>query len=174
MSLLLRSTLRFLIALACLKTERFASQTFTVQEVMPSSPKNFAKRAAKTLPVAWVCFAVAYSLVPVISEGLKGALRLEFLPVAGIGIAAVSAGHVSGALALTGGALAAGEIGTAQGVFALILGSGLGTACRVLRQDAGYYFGLFSPGTAAKLLCLNLATILPLIFLNLAVAYLAL
>lgn len=89
-------------------------------------------------------------------------------------VAAGSIAHVSSALAMAGGALASGELNTEQAVFALILGSGLGTATRILRQNAGYYFGLFPARTAQKMLFLNFITIMPVIIINILIAGLAL
>lgn len=67
-----------------------------------------------------------------------------------------------------------GALSVTQAYFALILGSGLGTVIRIFRQDAGYYFGLFPPSFAAKLLIMNAAAIIPLVGVNLIFAGLAL
>ena len=92
---------------------------------------------------------------------------LEFLPLAGWTVAAGSVARVSVALALAGGALSSGELNIAQAVFALILGSGLGTATRLLRMNAGYYFGFFPARTAAKMLLTNFIVIMSFFILNL-------
>ena len=57
---------------------------------------------------------------------------------------------------------------------AIVLGSGLGIATRVLRQNAGYYFGLFNAKLARKMLFWNLMTVLPLVFLCVIIAALPL
>ena len=82
----------------------------------------------------------------------------SFLPLVGWAVAAASVAHVSAALALTGGSLAAGELSAAQAVFALLLGNGLGIVTRALRQNAGYYFGLFPAGLARSMLFWNVGT----------------
>lgn len=173
-SLLARSILRFVIALFMVRREGAG---------VPSSSYSFSgaeyhhgmrRKIFRTLPVAWLMFGIAYSLVPVAEGYLRGKFAGGFLPVSGWAVAAASIGHVRGALSLAGGAIEAGNLTVTQGVFALVLGSGLGTVTRVLRQDAGYYYGLFPRSTATKMLIMNLATILPLIMINLLFAGLAL
>ena len=136
---------------------------------------SLISRLIKTLPYAWIFFAATYSLVPMVNKFFENNMKFfSFLPLSGWTVAAGSVAHVSSALALAKGALLSGELSTAQAVFALILGSGLGTATRILRQNAGYYFGLFPPETARKMLAMNFLTVMPLIILNLIFAGLAL
>ena len=97
-----------------------------------------------------------------------------FIPLAGWAVSAASIGHVNAALSIAGGAIHSGELSVSQGVFSLILGSGLGTVTRILRQNAGYYYGLFDGQTATRMLMMNFATIIPLIVINLIFAGLAL
>ena len=188
LSLLLRSAARFFLAYSFLKNAhqaaartlpiKISSDAGSLAPIVPPNACGKQRKAAShilmTLPTAWICFAVTYSLVPF----LKGYFRAKFtgslLPLCGWGVAAASLGHISSALALAGGGLASGELRESEAVFALILGSGLGTATRLLRQNAGYYFGLFSPKTAQKLLFLNFITIMPIIMMNLLFSGLAL
>ena len=141
--------------------------------------KSFGKRIWKTLPLAWLLFAATYALAPWADRALQewfarpGGLG-AFLPLAGWTVAAGSIAHISAALALAGGSLAAGELTTAQAVFALILGSGLGIVTRTLRQNSGYYFGLFPADLARQMLFWNLGTMLPLVLLSLLLAALPL
>ena len=174
LSLLLRSALRFALALSLLKRKHLAGNSLTISGSPKALQPHSLKRIIKTLPVAWGCFAVTYSLVPFLNAYFQARFTGAILPLAGWGVAAASLGHISSALALAGGALAGGELNMSQAVFALILGSGLGTATRILRKDAGYYFGLFPPKTAQKLLCLNFFTIMPIIIINLLFSGLAL
>ena len=174
LSLLVRSALRFVLALSVLKSHNLSSHSLTLPNTSHTKPTRPLKRIITTLPVAWVCFAVTYSLVPFIRGYFAAKFTGGMLPLAGWGVAAASLGHVSSALALAGGALKSGELSVTQAVFALILGSGLGTTTRILRQDAGYYFGLFPARTAQKLLFLNFITITPIIIMNLFLAWFAL
>lgn len=179
LSLIFRSAARFFFALKKLKNvgvsgEELGMKNEKIFSYKFSSKKFFAK-LIKTLPYAWIFFALTYSLVPFINNFFENNIKfLSFLPLSGWAVAAGSVAHVTSALALAGGALASGELDTAQAAFALILGSGLGTATRILRQNAGYYFGLFAPKTARKMLVMNFFTIMPLIILNLFFASLAL
>lgn len=114
-------------------------------------------------------FAVGHVAANVLDEYFREAVNF-----AGMSIVAASISHVTAALSLAGGAMSAGTLSVTEVLFALILGSGFGTFTRILRQDAGYYYGLFSKGIATRMLVMNLATILPLIVMNLIFAGLAL
>ena len=173
-SLLLRSALRFLLALFFLKRNHCTENAFTFSCLHSARHIPFHRRIVKTLPIAWIFFALSYSVVPMVDAYFCGIFTGGILPFSGWGIAAASLGHVSTALALSGGAIAGGELTVRQAVFALILGSGLGTTTRILRQDAGYYFGLFPSRTAQKLLFMNFITITPIIMMNLFLAWFAL
>ncbi|MBQ9903320.1 MAG: hypothetical protein IJM47_00890 [Synergistaceae bacterium] len=176
LSMLEVAVMRFIIAFIFLKRGSGSVSSVT-QGIKPSShTMSIAKRLVKTLPLAWLFFALAYSLVPSINSFLKGTFAGNdtFLPLAGWTVAAASIGRVSVALALAGGSIAAGELSTAQAVFALVLGAGMGTVTRILRMNAGYYYGLFPKSTATKMLLANFATVIPLIMMNLLFAGLAL
>ena len=172
-SLIIRSIMRFMFAMSMAGRE--GCESSSQREI---SGKTYGggvwRNFLRTLPAAWVMFGIAYSVVPYAEGFLRGAFAGGLLPLSGWTVAAASLGHVRGALALAGGSIEAGTLSVSQGVFALVLGSGLGTVTRVLRQDAGYYFGLFPRSTAVKLLLMNIATILPLIMINLLFAGLAL
>lgn len=175
LSLLLRSIARFFFAYFMVRSEKNSELIITEKKIKKNFGFPFIKKLLKTLPYAWIFFALAYSIVPMINKFFVDNINFfSFLPLVGWTVAAGSVAHVSSALAIAGGALASGELNTAQAVFSLILGSGLGTATRILRQNAGYYFGLFPPSMARKMLFLNFATIMPLILLNLIFAGLAL
>ena len=173
-SLLLRSFARFITAYFFLRREKPSefSEHHELRET--HSHSSIFMKLMKTLPVAWGFFAVSYSLVPLVNDALKSSLSGSLLPLSGWSTAIASMASLSSALALASGALASGELNNAQAVFALILGSGLGTATRIFRQDAGYYFGLFPAKTARKLLLLNFCTVMPIIILNLFFAAIAL
>ncbi len=141
------------------------------RELKAPSLKTSAKRAMKLLPVAWVCYGLAYMLVPKANTYLKGVFSGGILPLAGWTVAASAVVRVNAALALAGGSLASGELGVSEAVFALLLGSGLGTFTRILRMNAGYYFGFFPMRTARKMLLMNYVTIAPLVVVSILTAY---
>ncbi|MBQ7217028.1 MAG: hypothetical protein IJS39_13715 [Synergistaceae bacterium] len=138
------------------------------------SLKTSAKRAMKLLPVAWLCYGLAYMLVPKANTFLKGIFSGGILPLAGWTVAASAVVRVNAALALAGGSIASGELGVSGAVFALLLGSGLGTFTRILRMNAGYYFGFFPVRTARKMLLMNYMTIAPLVVVSILTAYICL
>lgn len=178
LSLLSRSILRFMTALYFLRREN-RNKTFQNHnaESFPKARNYFTLHTlAKTIPLAWIFFALAYILVPFADEIMREIFvdGDMFLPLSGWAVSAASIGHVNAALSIAGGAIHSGELSVSQGVFALILGSGLGTVTRILRQNAGYYYGFFEKRTATKMLMMNFATIIPLIMINLIFAGLAL
>ena len=177
LSLLLRSAGRFCVALYFLKRHEksCANQIFNSQIQNYKHEFNFKrvlKKSARLLPISWLFFALAYSIVPYVNKFLEGALanNVILIPFEGWAIAAASIAHITAALALTGGALASGALNNFQAVFALILGSAFGLVTRILRQDAGYYFGLFKMRVAIKILLLNFASIIPFVIISLIFA----
>ncbi|MBQ6772676.1 MAG: hypothetical protein IJP48_01295 [Synergistaceae bacterium] len=172
---------RFIIAFIFLPKEKDSqavnfNQEITIKHSDSARNKHTSifHRLIKTLPLAWLFFALAYSLVPVINKFFSQVINFPFIPLAGWTVAGTSIARVSAALALAGGAIASGELNNSQALFSLILGSGLGSATRILRMNAGYYFGLFESKLARKLLLMNFATLLPMIIINLIFAGIAL
>lgn len=166
LSLIFSASVRFLIAFAMLKRVKASSQGWEYEAAALKPTMRLAKRLLKTMPIAWLFFAVAYSLVPVVNKFFQTVFAGSdgILPLSGWAVAAGSIAHISAALALAGGGLASGELSVSECVFALILGNCLGTITRILRKNAGYYFGLFPMRTAQKMLALNFLTIiLPII-----------
>ena len=172
LSMLFVAVSRFVIAFTFLKrgSEGESPATEPHDFSAKTHSMSLVKKLVKTLPLAWIFFALAYSLVPVMNRYLQDVFRspgvLAFLPLAGWTVAAGAVVKVSAALAMAGGAMASGELSTAGAVFALVLGSGLGTATRILRMNAGYYFGFFPAKTAQKMLIMNFITIMPAVILN--------
>ena len=178
LSLLARSILRFIIALCFLMRENrnCLHQNHTGALSSGTTGHFSLRRLLRTLPFALFMFAVSYCLVPYADESARKIFAgwNTFLPASGWAVSAAGIGHVAASLSIAGGAIEAGGLSTSQAVFALILGSGVGTASRILRQNAGYYYALFPKRTASKMLMMNFATILPLILMNLLFAGLAL
>ena len=114
-------------------------------------------------------------LVPPAERALHAWLKgSEFFPLPALAVAAASFAHVSAALALAGGSLAAGELTTAQAVFALLFGNSLSLLTRLVRTNAGYYFGFFPRAVAQSMLAWNVAVSAALGLLTLALAALPL
>ncbi len=169
--LILRSLVRFALVVCVLRSRESGELP---REEAPGRRRmgwGFYRKLGVTLPLAWFFYAVAFVLVPYAESAFRRwFMGGSFLPLAGWAVAAASMAHVSAALALTGGSLAAGELSVAQAVFALLLGNGLGIVTRALRQNAGYYFGLFPAGLARSMLFWNVGTVALLTGLSLALA----
>lgn len=169
--LILRSLVRFALVVCVLRSRESGELP---REEAPGRRRmgwGFYRKLGVTLPLAWFFYAVAFALVPYAESAFRRwFMGGSFLPLAGWAVAAASMAHVSAALALTGGSLAAGELSAAQAVFALLLGNGLGIVTRALRQNAGYYFGLFPAGLARSMLFWNVGTVALLTGLSLALA----
>lgn len=169
--LILRSLVRFALVVCVLRSRESGELP---REEVPDRRRmgwGFYRKLGVTLPLAWFFYAVAFALVPYAESAFRRwCMGGSFLPLAGWAVAAASVAHVSAALALTGGSLAAGELSAAQAVFALLLGNGLGIVTRALRQNAGYYFGLFPAGLARSMLFWNVGTVALLTGLSLALA----
>ena len=169
--LILRSLVRFALVVCVLRSRESGELS---REEVPDRRRmgwGFYRKLGVTLPLAWFFYAVAFALVPYAESAFRRwFMGGSFLPLAGWAVAAASVAHVSAALALSGGSLAAGELSAAQAVFALLLGNGLGNVTRALRQNAGYYFGLFPAGLARTMLFWNVGTVALLAGLSLALA----
>ena len=169
--LILRSLVRFALVVCVLRSRESGELP---REEVPDRRRmgwGFYRKLGVTLPLAWFFYAVAFALVPYAESAFRRwFMGGSFLPLAGWAVAAASVAHVSAALALTGGSLAAGELSAAQAVFALLLGNGLGIVTRALRQNAGYYFGLFPAGLARSMLFWNVGTVALLTGLSLGLA----
>lgn len=173
--LVLRSAARFVWIASVLK--RGGSAELECEAVSDRSAKNvkFNMKLLRTLPIAWFFFAIAYMLVPWAEEMIKRWLLAgTVLPLAALMVAAASIAHVSAALALAGGSLAAGDLNIAQAVFALLLGNSFGIVTRLFRQNAGYYFGLFSKKMAQDMLIWNFITTAGFALISLVLAALPL
>ena len=83
--------------------------------------------------------------------------------MAGWSVASAALAGISDSLALARGALDAGELDTAQAVFALLLGNGIGYFTRALRQNAGTFFGIFPADISRSIFIWNMATMLPFV-----------
>ncbi len=170
--ILIRTAVRFVLLLFIFKGKESGDKAAPTGVPQPSARSvKFGIKIFKTLPLAWFFFAVAYMAVPWAEGAMKDwMMGSHYLPLAGLAVAAASIAHVSAALALAGGSLAAGDLNIAQAVFALLLGNSLGIISRTVRSNAGYYFGLFPGRLAKSMIYWNIGTTLPLSLLTIALA----
>lgn len=176
LTLLFRSAAKFALELFVLNRGEHDDQPLEeLAGTKKESVRRFAMRLLKTLPWAWLFYALALLLVPPAERALHAWLKgSEFFPLPALAVAAASFAHVSAALALAGGSLAAGELTTAQAVFALLFGNSLSLLTRLVRTNAGYYFGFFPRAVAQSMLAWNVAVSAALGLLTLALAALPL
>ncbi len=173
LTLLLRSAAKFIIELFILNRGEHDDAPLEELEgkTREESVINFARRVLKTVPWAWLFYALAMLLVPPVERALHAWLKgSTFFPLPALAVAAASFAHVSAALALAGGSLAVGEVTTAQAVFALLFGNSLSLLTRLVRTNAGYYFGFFPRDVARSMLIWNLAASAVLGLLTLTIA----
>ncbi|MDR3164933.1 MAG: hypothetical protein LBU13_05095 [Synergistaceae bacterium] len=116
----------------------------------------------RSLPWAWAFFALTYVLVPFVDSAFsKYASRggmLWFLPAEGWAVAASSLAHVTAGLSSAAAALSVGKLGVAQTVLALLVGNMAGSVTRTMRQNVGYWVGVFPKRLVKNLLRWHLVT----------------
>ena len=177
LTLLLRSAAKFALELFILNRGEHDDrpQEENAAASRGESARNFGLKLLKTLPLAWFFYALAVLAVPWAEKYLQFCLKNSpFFPLPAMAVAAASFAHVSAALALAGGSLAAGELSVAQAVFALLFGNSLSLITRLVRTNAGYYFGFFPRAVAQSMLLWNVAVSAALSLLTLALAALPL
>ncbi len=175
LTLLLRSAAKFALELFILNRGEHDDRPLEETAAGGETARRFGFKLLKTLPLAWFFYALAVLVVPWAEKYLQLWLRDSvFFPLPAMAVAAASFAHVSAALALAGGSLAAGELSTAQAVFALLFGNSLSLITRLVRTNAGYYFGFFPRAVAQSMLLWNVAASAALGLLTLALAALPL
>ena len=164
--LLGRSAVRFLWLLGLLRRHGTPRDEAPVAVLPPSGTerrRRLLRALLVSLPWAWTFFALTYALMPSFEALLLEHLgHTALLPPAGWTVAAAALAHATASLAAAGGALASGELSTAQALLALLLGNAIGTFTRVLRQNVGYWLGIFPRELLRPLLAWHLGTLLPL------------
>jgi hypothetical protein len=85
-----------------------------------------------------------------------------WLPASGWTVVAAGLSDGSAALAAAGGAVSGRSLTVAQALLALLLGNLVGTFTRVLRQNVGYWMGIFPRELMRPLLVWHLGTLFPL------------
>lgn len=170
--LIMRSFTRFVWMLIMLRRAgggRRAGNAASAGAVLPGARirrRRIARLMLHSLPWAWTFFAVTYALMPRIEYlfthkvAFSGAFG--FLSPAGWAVAASSLAHVTAALSSAAGALAAGDLDAGGAVLALLVGHMAGTVTRVMRQNVGYWLGVFPREMMPGLVRWHLATLLSL------------
>jgi hypothetical protein len=137
--------------------------------------RRLLKSLARSMPWAWSFFALTYAVMPYVENiftdhvarwGLYG-----FLPPEGWAVAVSALAHITAALSSAGGALASGELSVAQAVLALLVGNMVGTLTRTMRQNVGYWMGIFPGELVPSLLRWHLATIFSLEAISIFIAW---
>lgn len=159
--LIVRSGVRFLWVVTLLvlhgRGKRKEDSPFLPADDGADAPKSDAKTRRKrllktmkrSLPWAWGFFALTYALMPWVERLFTDHVAkwglASFLPAEGWAVAASALAHVTAALSSAGGALAAEKMTVAQAVLALVVGNMVGAITRTMRQNVGYWMGIF-PG----------------------------
>jgi hypothetical protein len=170
LTLLLRSLGRFCFVIFKARGSEHDFTAVEAKKLGKITPSFWFRRLATTLPVAWAFYAAAFLIMPRLEVFLKENLGGSVLPAVGWGVASAALAGISASLALARGALDAGELSTAQVVFALLLGNGLGYFTRALRQNAGYFFGIFPADISRSIFIWNVATMLPFVAFSLIIS----
>jgi hypothetical protein len=175
--LVLRSAIRFAWVIFMLKKSGRASASQTPGERRQTnsedrkiSPGSRRRRLLKTLlrslPWAWLFFALTYAAMPYVERAFTDHIAKwglhAFLPPEGWAVAVSALAHVMAALSAARGALSAGELGVAQAVLALLVGNMVGTITRTMRQNMGYWMGIFPKELVPGLLRWHLVTMFSL------------
>jgi hypothetical protein len=169
--LVLRSACRFVWVVAIL-VRHGKRNISSVRNTSPSRPdwkgrgKRLARTLAKSLPWAWAFFALTYALVPAadrfFTEHVARWGFYSLIPPEGWAVAVSSLAHVTAALSSASGALASGALGVGQAVLALLVGNMASSITRTMRQNVGFWVGVFPKDLVPGLLRWHLATTLTL------------
>jgi hypothetical protein len=170
--LVLRSACRFVWVLAMLVRQKNAFYSPGGEKSRPpqmSAKERFARGfnlLRRSLPWAWFFFALTYMMVPftdrVFTEHIAGRGAGFFLPAEGWAVAVSSLAHITAALSSAGGAISSGALNVGQAVLALLIGNMAGSVTRTMRQNVGYWIGIFPKDLIPNLLRWHMATTLTL------------
>jgi len=132
----------------------------------------------RSLPLAWFFFALTYTLVPyadrVFSEYLARPELYSILPAEGWAVAISSIAHVTAGLSSAAGALGTGSIDVGQAVLSLLVGNMAASISRTLRQNVGYWVGIFPKDLVPDLLRWHFKTTVTLEVLSIMIIWCAL
>jgi hypothetical protein len=135
------------------------------------------KLLRRSLPWAWSFFALTYALVPFVDRAfseyaVKSGFN-AFLPLEGWAVAVSSIAHITAGLSSAAGAMSAGKLGVGQTVLALLVGNMAGSITRTMRQNVGYWVGIFPKDLIPGLLKWHMATTLTLEVISILIAWFA-
>ncbi|MDR2779795.1 MAG: hypothetical protein LBB28_01570, partial [Synergistaceae bacterium] len=181
-AILVRSACRFVWVILIL-IRRGAARTHSGENIKKTemSAKDRAMRTLKllrrSLPWAWGFFALTYALVPfvdrVFSEYVAKRGFHAFLPLEGWAVAVSSIAHITAGLSSAAGAMSTGKLGIGQAVLALLVGNMAGSITRTMRQNVGYWMGIFPRDLIPGLLKWHMATTLTLEVISILIAWCA-
>ena len=180
-ALLARSACRFIWVVAMLAGGGGRMPCGAAQAAPAVSWEERARRTfkllRKSLPWAWVFFALTYALVPLVdrvfSERVAEWKLYSVLPAEGWAVVISSLAHVTAAYSAAAGALSSGRLGVGQAVLALLVGNMLGSVTRTMRQNVGYWVGVFPKDLVPKLLRWHLVTNVTLELVSIFIAWCA-
>ncbi|MDR1472581.1 MAG: hypothetical protein LBS75_08655 [Synergistaceae bacterium] len=181
MVLIVRSAVRFIWVVTLLSRHGRGREVSSLAEGGLKAPGHGARRArllktmAVSLPWAWFFFSLTYVLVPFAERAFTDHIAewgfYSFLPAQGWAVAVSALAHVTAALSSARGALAAGSLGVSQAVLALLVGSMVGSLTRAMRQNVGYWMGIFPREMIPGLVKRHLAMTLTLESLSIFIAW---
>jgi hypothetical protein len=181
-AILLRSACRFLwVVLVLIRRGGGRAQNGGSIKKTELSARERAARTLKllrrSLPWAWGFFALTYALVPfvdrVFSEYVAKRGFHAFLPLEGWTVAVSSIAHITAGLSSAAGAMSAGKLGVGQAVLALLVGNMAGSITRTMRQNVGYWVGIFPKDMIPGLLRWHMGTTLTLEVISILIAWCA-
>ncbi|WP_281744414.1 hypothetical protein [Thermanaerovibrio acidaminovorans] len=178
--LIARSACRFLLCLALLikrgsggsagNTTSYRSSGESQSRTMPSAGQGgLIMTTLRSLPMAWGFFGLTFFLMPRLESAALNLLHGTVSPSA-LTVITSALVHSSASLASADGALSAGLISPAGALLALLLGNCLGTFTRVLRQNMGYWVGIFPSEVLKPLAVWHMGTLLLFELLSIALA----
>lgn len=179
--LLARSACRFAWMVAMLAGRRGTAVAGGAAQSSPVSARERVHRTLKmlkrSLPWAWCFFALTYALVPfadrAFAEYAAGWKLYAFMPAEGWAVAVSSLAHVTAGLSSAAGALGAGSLDVGQAALALLVGNMAGSITRTMRQNVGYWVGIFPKDLVPGLLRWHFATTLALEALSIFIVWCA-
>lgn len=139
--------------------------------------RRLLRTFARSLPWAWGFFALTYALMPqleyLFTHRVAAAGFFSFLPPEGWAVSVSALAHVTAALASAGGAIVAGDLDVPRAVLALLVGNMVGTITRTMRQNVGYWMGIFPREMVPGLVRWHLTTLMTLEILSVLLAWFA-
>ncbi|MDR1508667.1 MAG: hypothetical protein LBS53_03440 [Synergistaceae bacterium] len=181
-AILVRSACRFVwVVLMLIKRGAGRVQTGGSIKKTELSAKERAMRTLKllrrSLPWAWGFFALTYALVPFVDRAFSEYVAkmgfYAFLPLEGWTVAVSSIAHITAGLSSSAGAMSAGKLGVGQAVLALLVGNMAGSITRTMRQNVGYWVGIFPKDMIPGLLKWHMITTLTLEVVSILIAWCA-